>query len=343
MNSFRVECKPGVPVDIKSFLETRYQSMYVTWSYFKELKQIEKLQTLLLYEDDILCEAFIYEIYSTECVLLNRVTDFEKSRLDFFTRWIFDYHSRVRKVTFRGLMSPYHTRHALCYSASSDLYLKLPATPEEYDTLLGKKSRTRFRGYYSRLKKDFQEIEFRENVKIDELDKDIFEKFVLLKERRFKEKRQANSFDISASQRHQRFAQEYGRITAISISDKLVGGLLCYKVNDKYFAVLVAFDVDYAKYSIGRTVIYLAIKKAIDEKAAEFHFLWGGSDYVTHYGGDTHLLYTTHNFRSNNLFYYICSCRIKIKSLTQRLKHISWVRPLAPYYHRLIYIFQNRF
>ncbi len=93
MNSFRVECKPGVPVDIKSFLETRYQSMYVTWSYFKELKQIEKLQTLLLYEDDILCEAFIYEIYSTECVLLNRVTDFEKSRLDFFTRWIFDYHS----------------------------------------------------------------------------------------------------------------------------------------------------------------------------------------------------------------------------------------------------------
>lgn len=343
MNPFRVECKLGVPIDIKSFLETRYQSMYVTWSYFKELKQIEKLQTLLLYENDILCEAFIYEIYFSECMLLNRVTDFEKNRLDFFTRWIFDHHSRVRKVTFRGLMSPYHTRNALCYSASSDLYLKLPATPEEYDILLGKKSRTRFRGYYSKLKKDFQEIEFRENVKIDELDKDIFEKFVLLKERRFKEKKQVNSFDISASQRHQRFAQEYGRITAISISGKFVGGLLCYKVNDKYFAVLVAFDVDYAKYSIGRTVIYLAIKKAIDEKAAEFHFLWGGSDYVTHYGGDTHLLYTTHNFRSNNLFYYICSCRIKIKTLAQRLKHISWVRPLAPYYHRLTYIFQNRF
>ncbi|WP_081624943.1 GNAT family N-acetyltransferase [Bacteroides sp. HPS0048] len=137
---------------------------------------------------------------------------------------------------------------------------------------------------------------------------------------------------MSASQRHQRFAQEYGQITAISITDKLVGGLLCYKVNNKYFAVLVAFDVDYAKYSIGCTVIYLAIKKAIDEKAAEFHFLWGGSDYVTHYGGDTHLLYTTHNFRSNNLFYYICSYRIKIKTLAQRLKHISWVRPLAPYY-----------
>ena len=146
---------------------------------------------------------------------------------------------------------------------------------------------------------------------------------------------------VSASQKHRRFAQEYGRITVIRASGKFIGGLLCYKVNNKYFAVLVAFDVDFAKYSVGRTVIYLAIKKAIDEKAAEFHFLWGGSDYVTHYGGDSHLLYTTHNFRSNNLFYYICSCRIKIEVLAKRLKHISWVRSLAPYYHRLIYVFSK--
>ena len=101
---------------------------------------------------------------------MNRVTDFEKSCLDFFTRWIFDHYSKVRKVTFRGLMSPYHARNALCYSASSDLYIKLPATPEEYDTLLGKKSRTRFRGYYNKLKKDFQDIEFWENVKWGDID-----------------------------------------------------------------------------------------------------------------------------------------------------------------------------
>lgn len=37
------------------------------------------------------------------------------------------------------------------------------------------------------------------------------------------------------------------KLRLLIITDKLVGGTFMLQVNNKYFAVLVAFDVDYAR------------------------------------------------------------------------------------------------
>lgn len=336
---YRIELFYGVPSHLKIFLENRYQSMYVTLSYFKEIKRIGNLQTFLLYYYNELCEVFVFEFISKECVLWNRVVDIEPERLDLFSQWIFRNSCHIQKISFRDLIIPCQTRYSICYSCSSDIYIKLPETLAEYDAMLGKKSKTQFKYYIKKAQREIADVRININARHACFDDTLFEEIVSLKERRFEDKMQQNSFKETKAMQYAQFAKEYGRITVISASDKIIGSLLCYKVCGKYFATLVAFDIDYAKYSLGRTVFYLAIQGAIEEKACEFHFLWGGSDYVTHYGGEKHQLYTTHVFRGYNYYYAVSWYVVKMKLLVNRLKGNVWVKKIIPIYHAIIYRF----
>lgn len=340
---YSIEHVEGVPSEIKLFLETRYQSMYTTLSYFRELKRVEDLHTLLLYNNGELCEAFIYEIIGRECILLNRVTHIVKEPLLSFSQWIFNNLSKIQKISFWDLLSPFRARYSICYSRSLDIYVNLPSTSGEYDAMLGKKSRTQFKYYIKKAEREISDLKIDVNAEYDSFDSNIFEEIVSLKEKRFDSKKQQNSFNGLKACQHAQFAKDYGRITVVQSSNKIIASLLCYKVCDKYFASLVAFDIDYAKYSLGRTVFYLAIQRAIKERISEFHFLWGGSDYVTHYGGQEVPLYTAHVFRSYNVFYYMSLCNIKYQLMMKRLKQVSFFRRLIPYYHHFLYSFSKIF
>lgn len=334
---YKIEHVGGVPSEIKLFLETRYQSMYTTLSYFRELKKVEDLHTLLLYNNGELCEAFIYEIIGRECVLLNRVTHIEKEPLMSFSQWIFKNLSIIQIISFWDLLSPFCGRYSICYSRSLDIYINLPSTSEEYDTMLGKKSRTQFKYYIKKAEREISDLKIDINAEYNCFDSAIFEEIVSLKEKRFDSKKQQNSFNALKASQHAQFAKDYGRITAIKSSNKIIASLLCYKVCDKYFATLVAFDIDYAKYSLGRIVFYLAIQGAIKEGINEFHFLWGGSDYVTHYGGKEHQLHTTHIFRGYNYYYAITLCAVNMRLLVNHMKKYEWVKKMISVYHAIFY------
>lgn len=334
---YKIESYSGLPSYLKDFLENRYKSMYVTYSYFKYLKQIGNLRTLLLYYHNDLCEVFIYEFISKECVVWNRVVDIKSEHLDLFSGWVFQNSKHTQKISFWDLIVPYKTKWSISYSRSSDIYIKLPKTLTEYDTMLGKKSKTQFKYYLKKVQREIVGVKIDTNAQHDCFDDSLFEEMVSLKEKRFDDKMEQNSFNDTKAKQHAKLAKEYGRITTISVSDKVIGSLLCYNISDKYFATLVAFDIDFAKYSLGRIVLYLAIQGAIEEKVSEFHFLWGGSDYVTHYGGEKHQLYTTHVFRGYNYYYGITWCKVKKQLLKNRLKQFSFIRKNIPIYHAILY------
>jgi CelD/BcsL family acetyltransferase involved in cellulose biosynthesis len=69
------------------------------------------------------------------------------------------------------------------------------------------------------------------------------------------------------------------KLYTLLLDDVPVSSLYVFKYGDVYYHYQSAFDPDYGKYSLGTVTVALAIKDAIEDRAAEFDFLHDNESY----------------------------------------------------------------
>lgn len=335
----KIENVKGIPESIESFLDRKYCSSYNTRRYFELFKNFNNIQTDLLYRDnEVLVEAFVYELVAGKCMVHNRITHIDSENIDAFTDYLFKREPQINEIIFTEMHSVHSRPECVCYSQLTDVCVNLPHTVEEYFSMLGSKSNRQFRYYTKKIQNDIEGIQVKINEAVNADNVDLIDAFVELKNRRFVHLKKKNSFENEVVKRNREYALKYGKISYIKHHDKLIGGLLGYQIQDAYFIIVVAFDIDYAKYSVGRTIIYQSILEAIEQGCTKYHFLWGGgADYKYHYGGEEVTLYRNHIFRSRNVHYLVCKFKMNFKLRWMELKKAKFVQRVKPLYHAVRY------
>src|ERR1044072_7482414 len=59
------------------------------------------------------------------------------------------------------------------------------------------------------------------------------------------------------------------------LEGRLCGGSFSLRLGDHYFAYVVAYDLEFAKYSLGMLCFYLAMQEKIARQAKVAHLSWG--------------------------------------------------------------------
>ena len=85
-------------------------------------------------------------------------------------------------------------------------------------------------------------------------------------------------------------ARGWLRLLTLSVSDRPVSLLYCFRYGHAFLGYQSGFDVEYRKHSVGLVSVGLAIRGAIEEGATEYDFLHGDEEYKFHWSNRTRQL-----------------------------------------------------
>ena len=334
--NIKTEVVKGYPEHLRDFIDQRYKTFRLAPSFIANSVPLESLTTLLIYEQDRLSDALLYVISGSTCELLNTLVDIPHSIQEFFCHYIFLNYKNVKKISIVWQIEKTKFNYAITYPNQVDVYIKLPKTKVEYDAMLGKKMRTQMGYYYRKIQKDYSNIIFRYNVPCASLSMDDWMRIVELKENRQGTKNMHNTFNEDKVHHQIGIYNEIGNMSMVTHDEKIIGALLSYTIKDITYAIMIAFDINYHKYSVARVLFYQTIVNSIERHNTEFHLLWRNAEYMDHYGGENLNLHTVSVFRGYG-FSYICEF-IKVKYLF----FYRWVKTsrvgvlMKPWVRRLI-------
>lgn len=328
----KIEVYPSIPSELESYLEERYHSSYTTREYYNIFIGLDKLHSFVLKVKGEIVDVLIYELKGHICTIRNKVTDIPESTMSVFCEYIFKHERKIREIIIDDILNPYHTRSSFCYSKQIDVCINLPGTTEAYHAMLGRKATKMYRYYDRKLYKELPDIKIITGQQVTTDTLPLLQDLSTLKNKRFKYLKKRNSFQRMRVDLVSRCALKYGVLFYVKMGNQTLGGLLCYKVKDEYFAIVIAFDMAYHKYGVARLMFYNSILFAISEGCSKYHFLWGGANYVKHYRGDDVTLYTTHFFRRKGCRYAFRKLRVACAQKYRLMKSNALVRKI---YNRL--------
>lgn len=333
--SVRTEIIQGYPEHLKEFIDQRYKTYTLSRNFVDKSYSLKNVVTLLMYEQEVLKEALLFVITKSTCRLLNDLVYIPQENLKIFCDTIFGNYKKVKQIVIIWQKEKPLLPYSIKRPGQVDVMIKLPKNKEGYDAMLGKKMRTQMRYYFRKIQKDYSGVVFRMNIPCTELSMEDWKYIVGLKENRQYTKKLHNTFNEDKVRREIAIYNEMGRISLVTHTDKIIAALLSYKVEDNIFAIMVAFDINYYKYSVARVLFYESIIDSIEQQNTEYHLLWRNAEYMDHYGGEDLKLYSASVFRGYGLRYLCELVRTKWVFCYRNFKSSKVGQFIKPWLRRL--------
>lgn len=291
--------KNAIPDEASKLSAALYGSFYCVKEHFELFREFENVNTFVIYDGENPVHVLFYAVAGKEVVVLNEFFPVEDEYVNYFAEFIFARYGRVGTIHFSHLFSrPVRIeRPHITWSLSHDILLDLPGSTDEYQALLGKKTRKTIRYYGNKLKKDFGEFSFAIQEK-EEIDPAVIGRICELNRLRMKTLKITSAVDREFERRTTALARHYGVVGYIEVGGELAAGVVCYEVGDHSFGEILGYDQSYMDYRIALICAYSTVAAMIERGSRIFHMAPGESDYKYRLGGQRRPVYTFSLFRN---------------------------------------------
>jgi len=290
-----------VPPELVRSMETLYQSAFSVVPYFDCFSSGNNLNAMALYTaGPEPVHVLVYDIGKKEATLLNELFDIDQVFLAYFIEFIFRRYPNVDAVHINRLKCrmgrlsrPHHT-----WRSSEDTVIDLPATFAEYQSRLGRHTRSNLNNYSNRLRRVYPDFSFNASA-VGETGPGPVRKIIEMNRVRMQGKNVLSAYDGALEEKIVAFAQRYGTTNTISVNGETVAGALYYRVGDSCFLEAISHDPAYNKDRVGQVCLFLTIKNALEQGCKAFHLLWGEYEYKYRLLGVKQEIFFTSVYRSH--------------------------------------------
>ena len=298
------------------------KSFYSSISCFKYIKKIKNIYKFTINNIEI------YASIDKKCELYVAMRSIDSSILDNLLEYIFK-NFNVDCIFIDHLYTKYESKNfnPVLTGVNSDVLMRLPNTIDEYNNLLGKKTKKHLRYYISRLNKEFV-IESKIYIK-NEITLDLINKMVKFNDERLTNKKGINkNTDFEYINCLYNTARECGILSVLFLNGNPEAFSLVHDVGKDYFLTDIGSNIEFDFYNVGQVSLYKIIEFCIDNKNDEsnFHFMFEITDYKKRFGGKMvelypYVVYKNKFFNILNIFKYKIS--VFILRLIKRNENVS--------------------
>lgn len=301
VNTFDVRIyETDIPDSVADLMPELYKCSYCVKEYMQIYHQGPELKVCVITDDQgAYRHVLYYYITGRDIEVVNTFFYINAQEIEQLQKFIFNTYPEVNRIIFRETKT--NTKELSPFSQllkKLDIYvISLPDSTGEYDEKLGKSSRKEINKSINRLKRDFKD--FSVNIITGrDISMDMITHIIELNRQRMDQK--SKIFDRDEEYRNKMFqlAQKYGYLITLNADGKIIAGDLCYRIDDAYYSLIIAHDINYNRYSPGIVCCYLLIQGCIENKGKILDLSWGEYDYKTSLLAQKQYVYSFAIYRS---------------------------------------------
>jgi len=309
-----IECFEGLPLEHESFLIEKYDSFMTTCRYLEIYHSTCDIKYVLIYENSILLDLFIFENVGNTTTCFNSLVEIDQNIVLKFLEYIFDNFPFIQKIKIIASYKEYSFKNTVLFSKWNDHIIDLPASMNDYFLELGYHTRKNMKNRRVRLLRDYPNANFVVKFKT-EIDAEIIDKILELSNERMKHKGIVFGKDKIAKMNTYKYSQYYGCVTYVEIEGMIAAGSISTMLNKRIFAHVIAHDESFSKYNLGETCMGYLIQTSIDKGMTSFNLSWGENEYKSRLLAKPHMLFSYNIYRAYSLDYLLS----EIKSICSEI------------------------
>ena len=294
----------AVSPSLASELDALYQHLNSSLRHFGIHGRAQGASAYVARRDGAPLAIFLFRQEKGRIRVLNEMVRIPQEEIERFAAYAFQRFPTVSVISFSligkdvGALSLPYQQHG----HSEDIVVTLPASPDAYLASLGSKTRHNIRHQQKALARDHPGLVFRTLENADIGRQQVLD-LIALKRRNTDEKGIAFGISDEESAWLAEQAQTSGLLVAAMAEGRLCGGSLSLRLGDHYFAYVVAYDTEFARYSLGMLCCYLAMQEKIARKARVAHLSWGRQQYKFKLQGVQHDMANLDVYRSRMAYW----------------------------------------
>ncbi len=325
--SVSIECyENDVPQFIEADMERLYGSMYSSLPQYRIFKNGRDTSTYIVREGDEIVTVYLFQVENGRVRVLNEVMQVSEIDVNRFAHYIFSALPTVSAISFKAVHGDIgHLAYPRqWYDFLEDIVLTLPASADDYLSMLSNSMRRHVRRYAKKLDEAFPAWEYKV-YSGGEIDESMIRTMVELNRARMANKNKISAINDDEIEHLSQHARECGLVGLMVIDGKIRSGTLCLRVDRNYFLSVIAHDPKYDDYWLGTMGCYLIIRECIARGGKEFHFLWGQYTYKFKLMGVKRILNNLVVYRSRA--HMLKNARVALSALLQacRRKMALWL------------------
>ena len=283
--------------------DNQSKSFYASITCFKHIKKIKNVHRIVI--DDCI---FYVSINEQQCDVYVAMREIDNNILDSVCDYIFAKY-KVKRIFLDHLYNQYISKKysPIKTGVNSDVLMVLKDSVEEYHASLGKNTRKHVKYYFSRIKREYENVEYNTFIKNEITYELIEDMFKFNKDRLLKARNINREYTSEEVESVFKCAKEKGVLTTISINGVVSGLALIQNIGNDYYLTDIGSDSEYDKYNIGQICLVLSIEYAINnkDKGSKYHFMFELTDYKKRFGGEMVELYPYYVYKNKNIEFLI--------------------------------------
>ena len=301
---------------IEQFTDDEYdeqsRSFYASMICFKHVKKLDKPHKITL---DNGLSVFV-SVHGDSADMHVAMRSIESELIDDLCDYLFETYN-LTTIFIDHLYNEYKSRkyHPIKTGVNSDVYMGIPSSIDEYNQLLGKKTRKHIKYYRTRLEREFDKVEY-SIFKGDEISYEMIERMFRFNiDRLAKAKGINKQFEKSDVDNVYNCIREKGALFTLSINGSIEAFTVLEEIGGDYWLTDIGSNPEYDFYNIGQVSLYNSICYAIEHKKHEdnrYHFMFELTDYKKRFGGHMVELYPYLVCRNRGLTQTVASIRYGI-------------------------------
>lgn len=193
----------------------------------------------------------------------------------------------ARRIHIEVLFPPRELRLPLrALNVAEHMVIDLPATVDDYNASLGKRTRGNLRNFQNRLRRDHPDVST-EIVVPGAGAAELFDQFLAWKNDWFHARHGYATFWEDKPEfvgKVKALACRRGEVQVTTIDDTPAAIRFLFPVGDSTVSLQGSFDPQYQQYRLGLLASYWAICDAVERGLRQVNLLWGTTDYKGHLG-----------------------------------------------------------
>lgn len=299
--------------------DNQSKSFFASITCFKHIKKIKNIHKIIV-EDTI-----FYCSIGKNAELYVAMRTIDKITLDYLIDYLFNKYD-IKTIFIDHLYNMYNSikYNVIQTGINSDVLMNIPSSLQEYNAMLGKKTRKHLRYYISRLEKQFNNIEYKTFIK-DEIEYELIEKmFEYNSIRLSKIKNIDRNYNNSEINNTFNCSKDNGILFVLFINNIPQAISLLENIGGDFYLTDIGSNLEFDSFNIGQINLYKSIEYAINNKEkndSKYHFMFEITDYKKRFGGRMVELYPYLIYKNKSLNYYYNF--VKYKSILEIQKLIK--------------------
>lgn len=321
-----VECLNGLPYDYESFLIDRYNSYYTTCRYIEIFHPTCDVNYILVREDDNLIDLLIFGNDGNTATCFNSLVEIEEHIITQCTKELFNTYACLQKIIINASYKSYNLKRSVLSLKCNDHIIDLPASLDDYYSMLGYHTRKNSKNRRVRLLRDYPNVKF--NVKFGaEIDEPLVERILQLNIDRMKSKGIVPGSDKDKDKIF-RYSQYYGCVAYIEIDGVVIAGFISTILGKRIFGHVIAHDNTYCKYNPGEVCQFYLIQTAIEKELKTFHYSSGDNEYKKRMLANPHSMFSYILYRKYSFDYFYTKINVAISIAITDFRLSKYSKPL---------------